>query len=100
MFESAHPCQLSDPLTSISGTGASWPASRLRRHVTRCDVGAGAEEVSLHLLGQVFPRPRIGEAQAVLVHQHRLMLEPLRPRFLGDVLVDALAQFSGIGWEV
>jgi hypothetical protein len=56
--------------------------------------------VALHLLGEVLPRARIGEAQPVLVHQHRLVLEPLRPRLLGDILVDPLAQLARIGREV
>ena len=51
-----------------------------RRHVPRRHLGAPAEKVLLHLLGKPFARPRIGKRQPVLVHQHRLVLEPLLPR--------------------
>ena len=43
------------------------------RHVARGLVGAGAEEVVLHLALEVFARPLVGPVQAVLVHQHGLV---------------------------
>ena len=48
--------------------------------------------MAFHLLGQVFSGPRIGQAQAVLVDQHRLLAQPLCPSFLRHVFVDALAE--------
>ena len=45
-------------------------------------------------------RALIGEIQPVFVDQHGLVLEPLRPGLLGNVLVDALAQLARIGRAV
>src|ERR1043166_7455521 len=53
----------------------------------------------LGLLHQVFARPRIGQVEAVLVDQHGLLAQPLLPRFLGDVLPDALAELTRVGRE-
>src|SRR3954467_14372203 len=63
-------------------------------------IGAAAEEMSLGLLHEVLPRLGIGEIEAILVHQHGLLLEPLGPRLLGDVLPDALAEVAGVGREI
>src|ERR1700716_3781691 len=46
------------------------PSSILRWNVPRCDVCAPTEEMTFHLLGQVFPGARIGQAQAVFIDQH------------------------------
>src|SRR5882672_2449027 len=73
--------------------------SLLRRNVARSGVGALAEEMALGLLHEVLARLGIGEVEAVLVHQHGLLLEPLRPRLLGDALPDALAEIAGIRRE-
>src|SRR5512134_1957424 len=49
-----------------------------RRHEGGRDFGAHAKEMLLHLLGEPLPGARVGgERQPVLVHEHRLMLEPL-----------------------
>src|SRR5437870_11084134 len=74
----------------------SSAASLLRRHVARGDICPATKKVPLHLFGEIFAGSGIREAQAVLVDQHRLMLEPLRPRFLGNALVDAFAELAGI----
>src|SRR5881396_2708352 len=71
----------------------------LRRDVAGRGVRARAEEMPLGLLHEVFARLWIGEVEAVLVYQHGLLLEPLRPRFLGDALPDALAEIAGVGRE-
>src|SRR6185436_4055261 len=71
-----------------------------RWDVSRCGVGAFAEEMPLGLLHEVLARARIGEVEPVLVDQHGLLLEPLRPGFLGDALPDALAERAGVGREV
>ena len=47
---------------------------RRRRHVARRHLGAAAEEVLLHLLGELLARARIGEVQPILVDEHRLVL--------------------------
>src|SRR5262245_16822844 len=65
-------------------------------NVTRGGVGALAEKMPLGLLHEVLARARVGEVEAVLVHQHGLLLQPLRPRFLGNALPDALAERAGI----
>src|SRR2546421_12427591 len=59
-----------------------------------------AEEVLAHLLLEVLSRPRVGEVQPVLVHQHLLVLEPLLPSFLGNALPELLSQLAGIGREI
>ena len=51
-----------------------------RRNVARSAVGAVAEEVLLHLLGEILARPRVGQTQPVLVDQHGLVLDPLPAR--------------------
>src|SRR5579862_6871466 len=72
----------------------------LRRHVTRGRFGAAAEEMLLHLLGEPLPRARIGKRKPILVDEHRLMPQPLRPGFLGYVLVDSLAELARVRREV
>src|SRR6185503_2990659 len=74
--------------------------SLLRRNVPGSGVRAGAEEMPLGLLHEVLARLGIGEIEAVLVHQHGLLLEPLRPCLLRDVLPDALAEIAGVGREI
>src|SRR5690606_21411748 len=59
-----------------------------------------AEEMLLHLLGEPLAGAGVGQRQPVLVDEHRLVTQPLRPRLLRDVLVDALAEFARIGREV
>src|SRR5687768_1555429 len=54
----------------------------------------------LGLLHEVFARLRVGQIEAVLVHQHGLLLQPLLPRLLRHVLPDALAERAGIGREL
>src|SRR5258706_5492614 len=91
----------------IAGTIASsqnWPmdfkALLRRRDVSRSGVGAFAEEMALGLFHEVLARFRVGEVEAVLVHQHGLLLQPLRPGFLGDAVPDAFAERSRVGREV
>src|SRR5512141_2972048 len=67
---------------------------------TRRGVRALAEEVLAHLLLEVLARPRVGEVQPVLVHQHLLVLEPSLPRLLRDRLVEPLAELSRVRREV
>src|SRR5438034_1110098 len=62
--------------------------------------GAGSEKVPLHLLSEILARTRIGKAQPILIDQHRLMLEPLRPCLFGDVLVDPLAELARVWREI
>src|SRR5918911_3009690 len=83
---------------AVSGAWRAGSKSGLLlwRDVSRGDIGTGAEEVALGLLHEVFARARVGEIQPVLVHEHGLVLEPLRPGFLRDVLPDALAELAGI----
>src|SRR5215467_11856881 len=54
----------------------------------------------LHLLGEVLARSRIGEAQSVLVDEHRLVAQPLLPRLLRDVLENTLAELARIRREI
>src|SRR5688572_6360407 len=57
---------------------------------------AAAEEELLHLLDQEFARLRVDRRQAILVEQHRLVLQPALPGFLGNVLVDTLPELAGV----
>ena len=59
-------------------------------------VGASAEEELLHLVLEELARLRLDRRQAVLVEQHRLVLDPALPRELRHVLVDALPERAGI----
>src|SRR5690242_3250725 len=63
-------------------------------------VGAFAEKVLAHLLLEVLPRPWVGEVQAVLVHEHLLVLEPALPRLLRDAFPEPLAELAGIRRKV
>src|SRR5437764_10611768 len=71
-----------------------------RWNVARRRFGASAEEMFLHLLSQPFACARIGERKTILVDEHRLVLQPLLPRFLRHVLENALAELAGIRWKV
>ena len=42
----------------------------------------------------------VRKVQAVLVHEHRLLAQPLLPRFLAHAFVDALAQLARVRGEV
>src|SRR5437763_16029300 len=85
---------------SSSQATASLMRSLRRRDVAGRLVSARAEEMILHLPLQVLTCALVREVQPVLVDQHRLLLQPLLPGFLADALVDALAQFAGIGGKV
>src|SRR6266576_201245 len=102
---SEKPCARSVPKSSswISSLRAwapdnarSAPRSFCGRNVSGRHFCAGAEKMLLHLLGQPFPGAGIGERKAILVDEHRLMLQPLLPRLLRDVLVEALAELARI----
>jgi len=82
------------------GAGGARNELVLRRDVARSGVGAAAEEMALGLLHEVLARALIGEVEAVLVHQHGLLLEPLRPGLFRDALPDALAELARVGREI
>ena len=73
-------------ITSVGHTPVAYPRRR--------------RKMLLHLFGEPLPRAHVGQAQAILVHQHRLVLEPCLPRLLGHVLVDALAEFARVGRKI
>ena len=58
-----------------------------------------AEKMPLHLLGKILARLRVGQIEAILVHQHLLMLQPLPPRLFGNVLENPLAKLAWVGRE-
>src|SRR5690606_8685563 len=70
------------------------------RDVALRDVGAVAEEVLFHLAREVLACACVGQIQAVLVDQHRLVAQPCGPGLLADVFPDAFAQFARIGREI
>src|SRR5579875_3510641 len=80
---------------SILATGI-----RSRRAITLRRLGARSEQELLHLRLEELPRLRLDRRQAVFVDEHRLMLQPARPRLFGNVLIDALAELAGIGRAV
>src|SRR5262245_14743839 len=71
-----------------------------RRNVTGRTVGAGAEEMLLHLAHKIIPSFLVGKVEPVLIHQHLLMLQPLPPGLLRYLLENALAQLAWIGREI
>src|SRR5688572_13570163 len=71
-----------------------------RRHVAGGHVGAAAEEMVLHVLREVVARLLVRQVEPVLVHQHRLVREPLPPRVFRHVLENALAELTRIGREI
>src|SRR5579864_7110198 len=75
-----------------------WSSLSLRfwRHVTWRQRRAFAEEIIFHLLEQEFLRFLSAEVQPVLVHDHLHLLQPHLPGFLGDALIDALAERMAI----
>src|SRR3954447_12540165 len=79
---------------------ASLMGSVSRGHVAGRLVRARAEEMVFHLALEVLAGALVGQVQAVLVDQHRLLLEPLLPGFLADAVVEALAEFAGVGRKV
>ena len=63
-------------------------------------TGAIAEEMLLDLLSQVFAMLGIDQIEPVLVDDHGLHLDPLLPRFLGNVLENPLAKGARIGRKI
>src|SRR5512137_933162 len=63
-----------------------------RRHVIRRQLRALAEEELLRLLEEDLVGAGVSRGQPVLVHDHLEVLEPHLPGFLGDGVVDALAE--------
>src|SRR5688572_24338969 len=81
-----------------------WPAFRRVTSAARLRLGlevrrrggASAEEELLHLVFEELAGLWLDRRQAVLVQQHRLVLDPTLPRELRHVLVDALAERARI----
>src|SRR5207245_11093173 len=71
-----------------------------RRDIAGGNVGAGAEEMILHLLREIVARLLVGEVEPVLIDQHLLVFDPLLPRLLRHVLEYALAALARIGREI
>src|SRR5258705_85737 len=71
--------------------------SALRRLIPLRGLRAAAEEELLHLGLEKLARLGLDRREAVLVDEHRLMLQPTRPAFLRHALVDALAELAGVG---
>jgi len=64
-----------------------------RALLARIDVGRGPalEEKRRHVLGEKRPRLRIHHVESVMVDQHRLLLEPIRPALRADFIDHACA---------
>ena len=61
---------------------------------------ARAEEVRLHLALEVFAGALVGHVQAVFIHEHGLVAQPVLPSLLAHAFPDALAQLARIGRKV
>src|SRR5579871_6374497 len=57
----------------------------------------GTEEEFLHLRDEEGTSLGLDGGQAVLVDEHRLVRDPLRPGLLRDIGIDALTELAGIG---
>lgn len=68
---------------------------RCWRHIACYLVGASAKEVVFHLAQQVLAGAGIGQVQAVFVHQHGLVTQPVLPCLFADVFQNALADGAG-----
>src|SRR5271165_3537840 len=78
----------------------SWPANSWTLvawgHIARWMSRTFAKEVLFHLLEQEFLGLRISEVETVFVHDHLHLLDPHFPGVLGDVFVDALAEWMPV----
>src|SRR6185503_4396348 len=61
---------------------------------------ARLEEERLHVLLEKAAGLRVHDVQAVMIDEHRLLLEPLAPAVLADLLNDALPNFAGKRWTL
>src|SRR5450631_438489 len=75
--------------------GAGLSAPLLRHKLLRL-LRARPKQKLLHLPHQERPRLGFDRRQPVLIDQHGLMRHPLRPGFLGNAVVDALAELAGV----
>jgi len=71
-----------------------------RRNVALRDIGAGAEEMALHLLGQIITGFFVGKIEAVFIDQHLLQFQPFLPGLLRYVIEDAFAELARIGRKI
>src|SRR5438094_8086601 len=55
------------------------------------------EQESQHVAGQECPALRIHHVQAVMIDQHRLLLQPLRPAVAANTFDSAGSRFTGKG---
>src|SRR5689334_8144862 len=62
------------------------------RNVAGCALGTFAEKMPFHLLREIIASFLVREVQPVFIDQHFLVLEPLLPRLLRDVVVNAAAE--------
>src|SRR5258706_11084454 len=80
-------------LAALGMTSVGWR----RRYIAGLREIPAAEEKLLHLRRQKLARRGLGQREPVLVDQPRLVLEPLFPGLLADLLVDALAERARVG---
>ena len=77
----------------LPDSGCGW-------HIALNCISAIAEEVLLHLAGEVLARTRIGEVEAIFVDQHGLLLHPFGPCLLADLLPQPFTQGARVGREI
>ena len=67
------------------------PSVADRSFLAGVDIGGigGLEEESAHVLRQKRPRLRVHHVEAVMIDQHRLLLEPVCPALRADLFDDA-----------
>ena len=67
-----------------------------RGHITRRRICTATKKMVFHLAFQIIPRTRIGQVQAVFVHQHGLQFDPVGPGFFADIVKNLFTQFARI----
>src|ERR1700730_12007127 len=73
-----------------------WLTPLLRRLIACGRLRAGPEEELLHFRLQELARLGLDRRQPILVDEHGLVLQPARPAFPGDTLLNAPAELTRI----
>src|SRR6195256_6846997 len=85
------------PCINMDAPPLRRPLTPLLRRLIACGrLRAGPEEELLHFRLKELARLGLDRRQPVLVDEHGLVLQPARPAFPGDTLVDAPAELTWI----
>src|ERR1700757_2709465 len=87
--------RLSHVPTRQGSTRNSLPEKSVRgRHILLGQRRSLTEKVLVHLLHQKLLRLGRPRLQAILIEQHLLVLQPLHPGLLRDVVIDLVAEIA------